>query len=50
MVFLAVSNAREPYSAGFYVPATMDAIVVLYTLVYFASVRREAPELVQGAA
>ncbi len=50
MVFLAVSNAREPFAEGFYVPATMDAIVVLYTLVYFASVRREAPELVQGAA
>ena len=40
MVFLAVSNARERYSAGFYAPATMDAIVVLYTLLYFATLRR----------
>ena len=50
MVFLAVANSREPFSAGFYVPATMDAIVVLYTLLYFATLRREEPELVQGTA
>ena len=50
LVFLAVSNAGEPSSAGFYVPATMDAVVVLYTIVYFATLRRDEPQLVQGTA
>ena len=40
MVFLVASNANLSFSEGFYVPAAMDAIVVLYSLLYFWS-RRE---------
>ena len=37
MVFLVATNAHLSYSEGFYVPATMDAIIVLYSLLYFWS-------------
>ena len=40
MVFLVASNSHLSFSEGFYVPAVMDAIVVLYSLLYFWS-RRE---------
>jgi len=40
MVFLVATNAHLSYSEGFYVPATMDAIIVLYSLLYFWSRRR----------
>ena len=41
MVYLAVSNASHSYSEGFWAPATMDGIIVLYSLVYFWSLREE---------
>ncbi len=40
MVFLVATNAHLSYSEGFYVPATMDAFIVLYSLLYFWSRRR----------
>ncbi len=40
MVFLVASNAHLGFSEGFYAPAVMDAIIVLYSLLYFWS-RRE---------
>ena len=41
MVFLAVSNMNYSYAEGFFVPATMDAIIVLYSIFYFWSLREE---------
>jgi hypothetical protein len=40
MVFLVASNVHLSFSEGFYVPAIMDAIIVLYSLLYFWSRRR----------
>ncbi len=40
MVFLVASNAHLSFSEGFYVPAVMDTIIVLYSILYFWS-RRE---------
>jgi len=41
MVFLVASNAHLAFSEGFYAPAVMDAIIVLYSLLYFWSRREE---------
>ncbi len=41
MVFLVLSNVNRSFSEGFWVPATMDAIIVLYSLLYFWSRREE---------
>jgi hypothetical protein len=41
MVYLAVSNASQSYSEGFWIPATMDGFIVLYSLLYFWSLREE---------
>ena len=35
MVYLVVANVSRPYSEGFWIPAMMDATVVLYTIAYF---------------
>ena len=40
MVFLVASNFSETFASGFYVPATMDAIITVWSIVYFASLRR----------
>lgn len=48
MVYLAMSNASESYSEGFWVPATMDAFIVLYSLLYFWSLYEERSELGSG--
>ena len=39
LVFLVVSNARLSFAEGFYVPAVMDAFIVLYAILYFWSLR-----------
>jgi hypothetical protein len=39
MVYLTVSNSSHSYSGGFYAAATMDGIIVLYSLLYFWSLR-----------
>jgi len=35
LVYLVVTNVSHPYARGFWLGAAMDAIVVLYTIVYF---------------
>ena len=35
MVYLVLTNNAWPNAQGFFIPATMDATVVLYTIVYF---------------
>jgi hypothetical protein len=39
MVYFVVANVSHPYSAGFWIAATMDATVVLYTIAYFGVYR-----------
>jgi hypothetical protein len=41
MVYLIVVNGSHPYSEGFYIPATMDAIIVIYSVLYFLSLRED---------
>ncbi len=41
MVFLVFSNINYSYSQGFLVPATMDTIIVIYSIIYFWSLRKE---------
>jgi hypothetical protein len=41
MVYFALSNAGQSYSEGFWVPATMDGIIVVYALLYFWSLRED---------
>ena len=36
LVYLVLANGSQSYSQGFKAGATMDATVVLYTIVYFA--------------
>lgn len=40
LVYLIVSNVSHRYAKGFWLPAAMDAIIVLYTLLYFATRRK----------
>jgi len=39
MVFLYLFNISRPFSAGFAGAAVMDAIIVIYLLIYFWTVR-----------
>jgi hypothetical protein len=48
MVYLVMSSVSESYSVGFWVPATMDAIIVLYSLLYFWSLYQERSEVDSG--
>ena len=41
MVFLVASNAGLSFSAGFYVPAAMDAAIVAWSIIYFVSLREK---------
>ncbi len=40
MVYLVVSNAAFSYSDGFYIPAGMDVIITIYSILYFISLRK----------
>lgn len=40
MVLLAVLNFSHSFSEGFYIPAILDAIIAVYCLLYFISLRR----------
>jgi hypothetical protein len=42
MVYLVFSNIGQDFAGGFLVPATMDAVITAWSLVYFASLRRSA--------
>ncbi len=39
MVFLVTSNLGQPFAAGFHVPAVMDSIITVWSILYFASLR-----------
>jgi len=39
MVYLVASNASFDYSNGFYVPATMDSFLTVYSILYFVAVK-----------
>ena len=41
MVYLVTSNASFSYSDGFYIPAGMDTIISVYSIVYFISLRKQ---------
>jgi len=43
MVWLVLSNARQPYVAGFWIPFAVDLTVVVYTIGYFASCGFDIP-------
>ena len=40
MVFLVVTNFGEAFSSGFIVPAAMDAVITVWSILYFASGRK----------
>ena len=40
MVYLAVVNLGQPYAEGFYAPATMDAILTLWSILYVVNLYR----------
>ena len=42
MVYLVASNWGRSFSGGFLVPAVMDTLITAWSLVYFASLRRES--------
>ncbi len=41
LITLVLSNVNRSFSEGFWGPATMDAIIVLYSLLYFWTRREE---------
>jgi len=45
MVYLVVSNLDQSYSNGFYIPATMDTIITIYSILYFISLKSEKSNL-----
>ena len=40
MVYLVATNASFEFSQGFYVPAGMDAIITVYSILYFVSLKK----------
>ena len=44
MVWLVLSNARQPYAAGFWIPFAIDLTVVAYTIGYFVYCGFDIPE------
>ena len=40
LVFLVASNAGLSFSEGFYAPAVMDALIVIWLVVYFIQLRK----------
>jgi len=45
MVYLTTTNMSHYYSDGFYIPATMDTIITIYSLLYFISLKSEKSNL-----
>ena len=41
MVYLVTSNASFSFSDGFYIPAGMDAIITVYSILYFISLSKQ---------
>ena len=44
MVFLVTSNMNEGFSEGFYVPATMDTFLTIYSILYLIYIRKKSSE------
>ncbi len=42
MVFLVATNLSQTFAGGFLLPAGMDALITLWSLAYFASLRQSA--------
>ena len=42
MVIVVLSNLNAEFSRGFWAPAVMDTIIVLWSVIYFASLRNHA--------
>jgi len=40
MVYLVVSNLGQAFSGGFVVPAVMDSLITVWSVLYFVSLRR----------
>lgn len=40
LVYLVATNASFEFAKGFYVPAGMDAMITVYSIVYFASLKK----------
>ena len=45
MVYLVLTNLDQTYSSGFYIPATMDTIITIYSILYFISLKSEKSNL-----
>ncbi len=43
MVFLYVSNMSETFASGFMIPAMMDSLITVWSVIYFASLRNRVP-------
>jgi len=41
MVFLVVSNAESSFSDGFYIPASMDTLLTVYSILFFVALRKK---------
>ena len=41
MVYLVATNASFPYAEGFYIPATMDSFLTVYSILYFVALRKK---------
>ena len=42
MVFLVVTNLGQAFASGFLLPALMDALITVWSLLYFAALRQKA--------
>ncbi len=41
MVYLVFSNLRQPFAGGFLAPAIMDAIITVWSVLYFVTLARK---------
>ena len=41
MVYLVATNASFPYAEGFYIPATMDSFLTVYSILYLIALRKK---------
>jgi hypothetical protein len=50
MVYVVLMNLSQPHSQGFLIGGVMDAVVVLYTIGYFAICGFNRPTSVNGSS
>ena len=41
MVLLVAANFDQPFAGGFYLPAAMDAVITVWLILYFVSLRQK---------